>query len=246
MLRYKSIGAAKCSAIAARAIRARAPAASTRPPAEQKIHTGKKEPKMLYSGAWEQPTNTSGAARDKPARRQSGVIRRRSRSVDSVFMSGRPHMCRTLVLNRAYHLADTTGEDQLSHRQSPPHDHFALDMEGQQSRFLPCLSGALGDQWTASVLRFDLATELRTESIGRKYRSIPSHQMNTLGPTHFDRGHMGLKFAIAVGEKTPSPVNLLKRNLACAAREDTVHRCFGIDRYVRPIDSAPHFCLNSY
>jgi hypothetical protein len=28
---------------------------------------------------------------------------------------------------------------------------------------------------------------------------------------------MRLRFAIAVGEKTPSLVNLLKRNLACAA-----------------------------
>jgi hypothetical protein len=97
MPRYKSTGAARCSAIALRAIRARAPVASTRPPTEQKIHTGKKEPKMLYSGAWEQPTNTSGAARDKPARGRSEVIRRRSRSVDSVFISGRPHMCRILV-----------------------------------------------------------------------------------------------------------------------------------------------------
>jgi hypothetical protein len=30
---------------------------------------------------------------------------------------------------------------------------------------------------------------------------------------------MGLKFAIAAGEKTPSLVKLLNRNLACAARE---------------------------
>src|SRR5271168_4729362 len=92
MLRYERTGAARCSAIAVRAIRARAPVASTRPPAEQKIHTGKKEPKMLYSGAWEQPANTSGAAKDKPARGRSEVIRRRSLSVHSVFMSGRPQM----------------------------------------------------------------------------------------------------------------------------------------------------------
>jgi hypothetical protein len=97
MLRYKSTGAPRCSAIALRATRARAPVVSTRPPTEQKIHTGKKEPKMLYSGAWEQPTNTSGAASDKPARGRSEVIRRRSRGVDSIFISGRPHMCRTLV-----------------------------------------------------------------------------------------------------------------------------------------------------
>jgi len=51
MLKYKSTGAARCSAIAVRAIRTRAPAMNRRPPAEQKIHTGKKEPKMLYSGA---------------------------------------------------------------------------------------------------------------------------------------------------------------------------------------------------
>ena len=88
MPRYKSTGAARCSAIALRATRERAPVISTRPPMEQKIHTGKKEPKMLYSGAWEQPTNTSGAARDKPARAPSEVLRRRARSVDSVFISG--------------------------------------------------------------------------------------------------------------------------------------------------------------
>src|ERR1700684_204417 len=94
VLRYRSTGAARCSATAVRAIRARAPAASTRPPAEQKIHTGKKEPKMLYSGAWEQPTNTSGAARDKPAKARNEVIRRRSRSVASMFIFSRPHIYR--------------------------------------------------------------------------------------------------------------------------------------------------------
>ncbi len=72
--------------MALRAIRARAPVASKRPPAAEKIHAGKKEPKMLYSGAWEQPTNTSGAVRDKPARGRNEVIRRRSRSVDSMFI----------------------------------------------------------------------------------------------------------------------------------------------------------------
>ena len=51
MVRYKSTGAAMCSAKALRAIRARAPVVSRRPPTEQKIYTGKKEPKMLYSGA---------------------------------------------------------------------------------------------------------------------------------------------------------------------------------------------------
>ena len=51
MPRYKSTGAATYSAIAVRAITARAPIINTSPPAEQKIHTGKKEPKMLYSGA---------------------------------------------------------------------------------------------------------------------------------------------------------------------------------------------------
>jgi hypothetical protein len=39
--------------------------------------------------------------------------------------------------------------------------------------------------------------------------------MIALAPTHFDRGPVGLKIAIAVGAKTPSPVNL--RNLVCAA-----------------------------
>ncbi len=51
MLRYRSTGAARYSAIAVRTITARAPTISRRPLAEQKIHTGKKEPKMLYSGA---------------------------------------------------------------------------------------------------------------------------------------------------------------------------------------------------
>lgn len=153
MLRYKSTGAARCSAIAVRAIRARAPVASRRPPTEQKIHTGKKEPKMLYSGAWEQPTNSSGAASDKPARRRNDVIRRRSRSIDPVFMSDRPPMCRILVL-----IVLTTSSirpDQLSRGQSEAHDHFALDREGQRSHFLPCSSRALDDPCTASVLRFE-------------------------------------------------------------------------------------------
>src|ERR1700677_1294687 len=92
MPRYRSRGAARCSAIALRATRERAPVISTRPPMEQKIHTGKKEPKMLYSGAWEQPTNTSGA-RDKPARGRSEVIRRRPRSVVLAFTLGKPQIC---------------------------------------------------------------------------------------------------------------------------------------------------------
>jgi len=52
MLRYKITGDAKCSAMAVRAITSRAPIASRRPMTETKIHTGNKEPKMLYSGAW--------------------------------------------------------------------------------------------------------------------------------------------------------------------------------------------------
>jgi hypothetical protein len=32
--------------------------------------------------------------------------------------------------------------------------------------------------------------------------------------------------------------DLLERNPACAPREDEIQRYFGIDRYVRPIDSA--------
>jgi hypothetical protein len=63
---------------------------------------------------------------------------------------------------------------------------------------------------------------------------------------HFDRGRMGSKVAIAFGETTPSLVNLLKGNPACGAREDDVHRYFGIDQYVRLIDSAPHLCINTY
>jgi hypothetical protein len=135
MLRYKSTGATRCSAIALRAIRARAPVASTRPPTEQKIHAGKKEPKMLYSGAWEQPTNTSGAARDKPARRRSEVIRRRSRCVDSVFTSGRPHRCRILVL---IVFITSSIRPERTQGQSESYDRFVLDMQGQRSHFLPC------------------------------------------------------------------------------------------------------------
>jgi len=70
--------------------------------------------------------------------------------------------------------------------------------------------------------------------------------MIVLTPRHFDRGHMGLKFAIGVDENRLSLVNLLKRNLACAAREENVDQYFDIDRYVRLMDSAPRFCLNGY
>src|ERR1700733_12024352 len=90
------MGAARCSAIAVRAIRTRAPNASRRPPTAEKIDAGKKEPKMLYSGACEQPTNTRDAAKDNPARGWSGVIRRRSRSVDSTFIFIRPRIGRSM------------------------------------------------------------------------------------------------------------------------------------------------------
>src|SRR5580658_4530777 len=123
VLRNKSTGAARCSAIAVRMTRARAPVASTRPPAEQKIHTGKKDPKMLYSGAWEQPTNTSGAARNKPARRRSEVIRRRPRSVDSLFMSGRPHTYPILVLI-VLPASSLRPERTTFPTANPNHDHF--------------------------------------------------------------------------------------------------------------------------
>jgi hypothetical protein len=68
MLRYRSTGAAKCPAIAVREIIRRAHAASSSPPPEQKIHAGKNEPKMLYSGAREQPADASGASTDRTAR----------------------------------------------------------------------------------------------------------------------------------------------------------------------------------
>jgi len=153
MLRYERTGAARCSAIAVRTIKARAPVASTRPPTEQKIHTGKKEPKMLYSGAWEQPTNTSGAARDKPARGRSEGIRSRSRSVDSVLMSGRPHTCRKLVL-----IVPTTPSIRLERPSFPTVNRNPTTIwrsGGQRSHFLPRSSPPLGDYRTASVLRFD-------------------------------------------------------------------------------------------
>lgn len=38
--------------------------------------------------------------------------------------------------------------------------------------------------------------------------------------------------------------NWLKKHLACAARENDVQRHFGIEQYVRPIDSAAHPCPN--
>lgn len=154
MLRYRSTGAARCWAITVRAIRARAPVASTRPPTEQKIHAGKKEPKMLYSGACEQPANIS-AARDKPERGRSAVIRRRSRSVDSVFMSG--------------------------------------------ATLIP----GIGRSLKRLCLRYRLSHRVKGESIGLRYRSIPLHQKHVGG-------------------------------------------CLASNRYVRPIDSTAHFCLNGY
>ncbi|MGA7107343.1 MAG: hypothetical protein WBV28_03475 [Terracidiphilus sp.] len=65
---------------------ARAPIANTRPLAEQKIHTGKKEPKMLYSGACPHPTNDS--VKDKAASWRNEEVRRRSRSVDLIIVRG--------------------------------------------------------------------------------------------------------------------------------------------------------------
>jgi hypothetical protein len=183
MLRYKSTGAARCSAMAVRAIRARMPAANTRPPREQKIHAGKKEPKMLYSGGWEQPTNASGASSDNPASGGSEVVRRRSHALDSVFKSGRPHAHRSFVLTTSSIRTERT-------------------------------SRAIRPPWTPSVLCFDYAIGSQTESIGRRYRLIRSYRVMTL-----------------------------KIDLA-RAHEDNVHQYFRIDQYVRPIDSAPHFCLN--
>jgi hypothetical protein len=75
---------------------------------------------------------------------------------------------------------------------------------------------------------------------------MPSYRMITRVPTHFDRGNMGWRCAIAVGEKAPSPVNLPNRNLACPIREEGTHRHFGLDQYVGPIDWARHFCPNTY
>jgi hypothetical protein len=56
----------------------------------------------------------------------------------------------------------------------------------------------------------------------------------TWAPGHFDRGHLGLKSAIAVVEKTPMLVNLLNRDLDCTACEDVV-RWYGasIDTFVQ-------------
>jgi len=57
--------------------------------------------------------------------------------------------------------------------------------------------------------------------------------MIVLAHRHFDRGQMRLKFAMAAGEETPSLVNSLKRNLACAACEDDLYPYLGSNRYVR-------------
>ena len=127
MLRYKSTGAGRCSAMADRAMRARAPVASTRPATEQKIHTGKKEPKMLYSGAWEQPSNTSGAARDTPARTPTEGVRCRSRSVDSIFMPGISRMCPILVPVEFTTSSTRPQRTTLWTVYPNPHDRFALD-----------------------------------------------------------------------------------------------------------------------
>ena len=67
-------------------MRVRALAINTRPPTEQKIHAGKNEPKMLYSGAWEHPTNVKATVRDKPDTARGVIIRRRPRSVSSIFI----------------------------------------------------------------------------------------------------------------------------------------------------------------
>jgi hypothetical protein len=202
MLRYKSTGATRCSAIVVRAIRARAPVISRRPPAEQKIHTGKKEPKMLYSGAWEQPTNTSGAIRDKPARRRGEVIRRRSRSVDSVFMSGRPYTCRILVLIAL----------------------ITLSIQPKRTSF-----PAVDANPTTFRARYGMATN-----------PLPA----TLNPDT-ERSVVSLSFTFRLSHKVKNRIYWTKVSNNTFA-SDNVYRYFGIDQYVRPIDSAPHFCPNPY
>ena len=94
MLRYESTGAARCWAMAVRAISARAPATSARPPTEQKIHAGKKEPKMLYSGACEQPVNVNDNPSDKAPSSPNDRLPRRLRIVRSTAIFRTPRVCR--------------------------------------------------------------------------------------------------------------------------------------------------------
>ena len=79
---------------------------------------------MLYSGAWEQPTNTSGAVRDKPARGRNEVLGvdrapsiRYSYQADLIYVEIR--------LYRAHHPVDATAEEQFPHGQSEAQDHFS-------------------------------------------------------------------------------------------------------------------------
>jgi hypothetical protein len=120
VLRYKRTGAARCFAIAWRAIRARTPAISTRPPMEQKIHAGKKEPKMLYSGGWEQPANTRITVADNPASGRTEVNRDRSRFVNSALMPCPPHTFAEIgadPISSTPRALDTIGiSSRLSHR----------------------------------------------------------------------------------------------------------------------------------
>jgi hypothetical protein len=58
---------------------------------------------MLYSGACEQPVNTSIAARVKPASGRSGVIRRRrSCSVDSAFIGQTSYVSKFVLIVLAH------------------------------------------------------------------------------------------------------------------------------------------------
>lgn len=105
---------------------ARAPMANTRPVTEQKIHTGKKEPKMLYSGACAQPTN--GAIKDNAAIRQDEGIRDRSRSVDSRFTSTTPHTTDSWLF-------DLSGPREL-HSKAPEQARMSIEPQSEKPNLL--------------------------------------------------------------------------------------------------------------
>jgi hypothetical protein len=66
---------------------------------------------------------------------------------------------------------------------------------------------------------------------------MPSHQVITLGPSHFDRGHMGSKFALR-SAKSSDPGELPEQIWPVQPRKkmmSTGTRCLST------IDSAPRF-----
>ena len=180
---------------------------------------------MLYSGPCEQPARTSGAARRKPAKGRNEVTRRRSRSVDSVLMSDRPHVCRMLDLTVLATSSIPMERTSLPTVNPNPAIIWRWIEKWNRTTYHHAYLGRWVITRHPRVFAFDWATELRTESIRRRYRSIPSHQMISLRLRN-SQENANRKMEIA--------------------REDDVHRYFGIGQYVRPIDAARQLCLNGY